>query len=435
LSQTAQATRAVIEERREREYKREQDYYRFEELTNISERLSIPVETVIPFLRGEDGRVYSTFGDRVVDVVQKGYFAARDAMQYRPDIAFEVERRGLEVEEAHAVEAMQDGEVLMVVSPVPDAVRDGETTIGGYHRERLRSMVRLYRAQGDVIQSVTLSLDKSDYQGLQAVALTAGGTLPDGLGSEEILGRRYKFIKTKEEFEWLPAQLRGSYDKVLSEKLGGVWYGGAPFASAQDALSFVMQQPDLVDEHMAALKEVFTDEQKEGLRQRFAAAVDARFHGKVVVSLDDSIVSDTLSGGDYSGDCATGLDGTDGQMGELGMNQGNLLSCVTCPFCKQVVDAIKTSGGIQCPKCEVEVAGGKVIDHRIEREKRQAEEHQLGQKAVTEALKPERPKNNTSENAKRVAANSRIKEQKYTGVGEEITYLIDTETGQVIGKA
>lgn len=32
------------------------------------------------------------------------------------------------------------------------------------------------------------------------------------------------------------------------------------------------------------------------------------------------------------------------------------MPCVTCPFCKQLVDAILTPATISCPKCEVTVS-------------------------------------------------------------------------------
>lgn len=32
-----------------------------------------------------------------------------------------------------------------------------------------------------------------------------------------------------------------------------------------------------------------------------------------------------------------------------------LMPCVTCPFCKQLVDAILTPTSIACPSCKVEV--------------------------------------------------------------------------------
>lgn len=33
----------------------------------------------------------------------------------------------------------------------------------------------------------------------------------------------------------------------------------------------------------------------------------------------------------------------------------NLMPCVTCPFCKKIVDAILTPTTISCPACEVTV--------------------------------------------------------------------------------
>ena len=33
----------------------------------------------------------------------------------------------------------------------------------------------------------------------------------------------------------------------------------------------------------------------------------------------------------------------------------NIMPCVTCPFCKQLVDAILTKTTISCPNCLVEV--------------------------------------------------------------------------------
>ncbi len=33
----------------------------------------------------------------------------------------------------------------------------------------------------------------------------------------------------------------------------------------------------------------------------------------------------------------------------------NLMPCVTCPFCKELVDAILTSTTISCPACKIVV--------------------------------------------------------------------------------
>ena len=36
--------------------------------------------------------------------------------------------------------------------------------------------------------------------------------------------------------------------------------------------------------------------------------------------------------------------------------QDGLMRCVTCPFCKQVVDAVITPTTISCPACHVSVS-------------------------------------------------------------------------------
>ncbi len=34
----------------------------------------------------------------------------------------------------------------------------------------------------------------------------------------------------------------------------------------------------------------------------------------------------------------------------------NLMPCVTCPFCKKIVDAILTPDTISCPQCKITVS-------------------------------------------------------------------------------
>lgn len=43
---------------------------------------------------------------------------------------------------------------------------------------------------------------------------------------------------------------------------------------------------------------------------------------------------------------------------KIAINNPNLMPCVTCPFCKQLVDAILTPNTIICPSCRVEVSRG-----------------------------------------------------------------------------
>lgn len=52
---------------------------------------------------------------------------------------------------------------------------------------------------------------------------------------------------------------------------------------------------------------------------------------------------------DCDGLCEINHDGT-------AADNPNLMPCVTCPFCKELVDAILTPTTISCPKCEVTVS-------------------------------------------------------------------------------
>ena len=40
----------------------------------------------------------------------------------------------------------------------------------------------------------------------------------------------------------------------------------------------------------------------------------------------------------------------------IAVDEPNRMPCVTCPFCKEIVDAILTPTTISCPKCEVVVS-------------------------------------------------------------------------------
>lgn len=40
---------------------------------------------------------------------------------------------------------------------------------------------------------------------------------------------------------------------------------------------------------------------------------------------------------------------------EVVVDESNLMRCVTCPFCKEIVSAILTEKTIACPECKVVV--------------------------------------------------------------------------------
>ncbi|PLS82041.1 hypothetical protein CYG49_00190, partial [Candidatus Saccharibacteria bacterium] len=120
--------------------RKNEEYQRLliDELTDQSERLAAPMQNKFFYHLDRAGRLVSEFGDEIIPVLERGLQAAVVEARNRPDITFEVERRALELDETRLLEALARGEIdkttLVVVSPIPDAVRFGVTTIDGYDR-------------------------------------------------------------------------------------------------------------------------------------------------------------------------------------------------------------------------------------------------------------------------------------------------------------
>lgn len=371
---------ADVMARRQVEQERYEAYRRYEELTDISERLSAPVETASSFIIGPDGLVYADTGSkriRIAGVVEKGRDEAVEAARWRPGVAFEALRRQIELEEAFDVEALARGEMagntLIVLSPVPDAVRAGNTDISGYNRERLRCMVRMYRkTSASRIDTITLSLDQSHYGALRAVTAAMGYDLPSGLGSEDILARRMIVDTDDAEAAVLPKVIREAYDRRLGEVMAGEWYAGSRFKTNADALSHIMNHPDLIHEHMDSIASVMGSALSaegrnvalESLRRRAAAAFDGRLIGKDVSSISDGLVDEMVASGNYTGDCPTSL-----------LDQKSIMSEESafrvrqCPICGEmnITGQVKNGFITGSCGCSKEICGDRVVNSKTDK--------------------------------------------------------------------
>ncbi|HEX6257976.1 MAG TPA: hypothetical protein VFZ48_00690, partial [Candidatus Saccharimonadales bacterium] len=229
----------------------------------------------------------------------------------------------------------------------------------------------------------------SHYQAMQSAAGAIGAVIPDGLSSEEIVQQRYKFTANDERLgqvrmeaeqskqtlsKGLTGALRRAYDAHLSAELGGEWYAGRPAISKGNALEFVRSQPEIIAQHMAAIKDIMarvadTDARRDMLaaaRYNCAAALDDILHGKPVISIEQAGQEARSEGREYEGDCVITPPTSTSQQAERLGYRGNSLRCVTCPLpnCGKMVDAIATpQGGIACPACNREVRAGRIIDH------------------------------------------------------------------------
>lgn len=360
-----------------------------DEVTDAAERLRMPMEHSFSY-KLIDGKLYSEFGKSIDVVVANGIADIRPKVALQPDLQFELDRRLLDQEELEEVKTLQPGEKLVTILPIPDAVRNGTTTIDGYDRQRMRALVRVSEHTLDGSFTIAcFSLDKSDYGGLQAAAQTVEHTIADGLGSEAIMAQRQRVGGETSAKEMIDT-MRAAYDIQLAKTYGGLWYAGRPHQSSETALEFVLNQPDLVTQHTKIMRDLgvrfsgveLTLKQHEA-RYNFAAVLDDRLNKKEVGahSFESSGTQARVDGKSFDGDCPTT---TAQQAVQLGFKTETLM-CVTCPFCSNTVDAKKTAHGIQCPDCLTERRNnGDVVNHRTTKQ-------QLAKTAVKKVIKKNNP--------------------------------------------
>jgi len=362
------------------------DFERYEqrqlldELTDQSERLSRPMENGFVYEFGPDEKLYSEYGEQLEEVFATGLEAARLAAEKDPhNWTFEHERRVIELDEIREVQALQDGQKLIVFSPLPDRVRAGLTSINGYDRKRQKMLVRVAERQGQEVGIFSFSLDGSDYEAMQAAAAAVGADIPDGLGSEEILATRFTYDSGHQlSMKDCHKLIREAYDSSLERRRGGAWYAGRPEINQGDALSFIRQQNDLIRQHMTAVSNIMAraleaNEKQQLLemaRYNFAAALDDRMAGKIVSDVSDAGDTARAEGREYDGDCPTSATA---QAEQLGYAQGKNaeMKCVTCPFCGQLVDAIVEGASISCPR----EACGMSVDRKTGKTSRRNQEY------------------------------------------------------------
>lgn len=355
---------------------RYEQYRLFEEKTDIGERLSLPIENHLE-LEVVDGAVYGRDIQgrprRMTDWAREAYESSQIDAAFSGANSVERLRRHYEYEEAVAVETLQVGQTMVVFSPIPDAAREGRLTIQGYRTDLARTFCRLYTRREHTVEAVTLSLEQSNKQALRDTAQQLGMKLPISMQSEDILKVRHLTTLTTDQVSQLPDTIRACYDLSLYHQTGEVFFAGNRLAGAQDSMRFINENHDIIDEHMAFLRAIESrlgngrtrDEELEKLRQRTAAALDERLHGGQVVSIGDASVSDRLSTNDYGGECATGAQGAQEQMG---LAQGK--HTTNCPLCgMRGVTATVEGETITCSDCRgsVDICTGKVTPGKPKR--------------------------------------------------------------------
>lgn len=367
MEQTQQRRRQLDHER----FKAfERERIRTDEVTNASERLALPMRNRFEYELGADGHLWFQ-GEALGEIFDRGVRVAREMTRTHPAFLTELRRRVIERDEYDAQRLLalssdDDPDVLVVLSPIPEAVLEG-AELDAYDKERKKTLARIYERSEHGIVATSLSLDQSDRTALQAVATRLGGSIADEASSEDILQQRFWAYRHELSEEPVDA-IRQAYDDTLAQLYGGRWYAGQRDSQVFEAMEFIERQPDLISEHLAELEWVRSrhtgDElaaKLEDARYNFAAALSRRLRGDSdAATLADAGDRARENGETYRNDCPEGV-GASQSVSELGMGNGEM-KCVTCPFCGRTVDAIVGGGMISCPKCRtsVETRSGKV---------------------------------------------------------------------------
>jgi hypothetical protein len=307
-----------IREQNQHHHERFEANRRFEEMTDIAERLGYRIDTTIRY-GVRSGAAYA-----LTDTVDRPFhnqtFQAwqRGQQLFSGDQAFEVERLRLEHEEALMVDALGRGEmngnVLIKLSKVPDAVVENTTSIKGYRRDLQRSFVRIYFTDADGINCRLFSLDHNHGHGMKQVGELIG--IAADRPSEAVLADHALLHvphDTEQFVEALVARTIETYDAAIYERSGSRTHAGSTFTDQVNAMQAVSVQPRLLTEHMDAISAIMNsgrldddrEARLESQRERMAAAVKLASQGYSIASSASADVASEVSSGNYGRECAT----------------------------------------------------------------------------------------------------------------------------------
>lgn len=255
-------------------------------------------------------------------------------------------------------------EGLVVLSPIPDAVRVDGIDIGGYNKQRQMMIVRI---------------------------ITATGT-------------------PMAEHQALIDRIRNAYDDVLTARTGKKHYAGRIQMSNEDARTFIEKQGDLLDAHMSIVNRVFAaardpDERNAHMaphRYNLAAALDDRLHGRQVDDLASAGDNARAEGKEFEGNCPTAQTAvTAGQQAERLGYRVERWSEGICANCERTTKVWKKEDG-GCNICHVcadadtwhgrvgmDAERQKAVQERAKQQRRQALAQKIGKASARQAVRVE----------------------------------------------
>lgn len=331
MSQTTILQRNAVERQREASFeayhKWEFERRLYDEITDVAERVRAPISTTQEFLLSAEGLV-SERGEPLRPIIVKGLAEAQRMAVTNPSWEVEVERRTIELEEYDDMEwlAISGEGALVSYWLIPDAVRNGESNLPGYNRERLKMFSRIAVPTTEGLAIKYHSYDQSYLPGVQAMDEALGFEFDASRGSEQI-ARERRFIDVRvDDIHELDEILRRAYDDALARDNGGEWESGRKPLQVKDVVGFISEQHSLLGEHMEELSKIFGEvsdphqrnKRMEPHRYNLAAAIDDMLHGKQVTNAKDAGDGARSEGRNLDGDCSTGDETAEQQLSKVG---------------------------------------------------------------------------------------------------------------------
>ena len=300
-------------------------------ITDASERIAAPMANSFNYELGDDGHLYFQ-GQPIVEVLDRGIETAYQLSLKYPAFQVELERRLIERAEYDDIRLIAQGgknlpDALHVFSLTPDAVLEG-VNLGAYSLERKKIMYRRFQRTDSGVCATSISLDGGDRTALADVTRKLGHELPKELNSEEVLAKRIITTNSK-------INVRREYDDSLKRQFGGDWYGGRRDSPVLDAMSFIEEQTDLLNEVMRITSSMSSNSLEYELAiQNFTASLNRRLRGQAdLVSQTDSGDVARAKGENLKNDCPAGQNLSINQMMET-IGLGNRVfikgSCRVC---------------------------------------------------------------------------------------------------------
>src|SRR5690606_2830443 len=140
-----------------------------------------------------DGReLYAADGGELAPIFTNAIEQAEAIARHKPNLAFELRRRQIELDEYTAMLAMARGErsnSMVVVADFPPELMDAGEDVGGYNIKRRQTMLRVIYREGGGLKIFSQSLDYSERTALEDVYRALGFRASPG----ELLGQRMMF--------------------------------------------------------------------------------------------------------------------------------------------------------------------------------------------------------------------------------------------------